>query len=242
MLRNKNKISGLVHVGANIGQEVPFYLEIINNNIYLFEPLSSAFQILKSKFSSYPNIKLFNFGLGDNNEEKELYVADENHGSSSSLLEPSLHKDYFPEIKFSNIERIKLKKFSELDSIQANLLVIDVQGFELQSLKGFENKLNDFDYIISEISRKSLYKSSVLVDELDIFLKENSFIRYKTSWVSNKPTGDAIYIKINNLSFLFIFLLKLKKIFIDSKVYLFLNFFKNRKKLIYILKSKLKKT
>ena len=69
LFKNKKHINGLIHVGANVGQEVPMYFEITNSNIYLFEPLDSAFEILKDKYGNLQNVKLYNFGLGNKNQE-----------------------------------------------------------------------------------------------------------------------------------------------------------------------------
>ena len=34
LFKNKKHINGLIHVGANVGQEVPMYFEITNSNIF----------------------------------------------------------------------------------------------------------------------------------------------------------------------------------------------------------------
>jgi hypothetical protein len=71
---------------------------------------------------------------------------------------------------------------------------MDVQGYELEVLKGGQEILNNIDYIITEVNRKELYKACVLVDELDSFLENYNMIRVETDWVGDS-WGDAFYIK-----------------------------------------------
>lgn len=240
LFKNKKHINGLIHVGANVGQEVPMYLEITNSNIYLFEPLDSAFEILKDKYGNLQNVKLYNFGLGNKNQEININVTQSNFGSSSSVLKPTGHKKYFPEINFETVESIKIKKYTDVPDIYANFLLIDVQGYELEVIKGFEDKLKNFKFIITEISRKEIYENGVLIYDLDKYLNSEGFLRIKTSWVSNKPTGDAVYINKKDLNPPLIFIYHLKSKFTLSKIYLFLNLFKNRKKLIFVIKEQIK--
>ena len=98
------------------------YFEITNSNIYLFEPLDSAFEILKDKYGNLQNVKLYNFGLGNKNQEININVTQSNFGSSSSVLKPTGHKKYFPEINFETVESIKIKKYTDVPDIYANFL------------------------------------------------------------------------------------------------------------------------
>jgi hypothetical protein len=79
-------------------------------------------------------------------------------------------------------------------------LNIDVQGYELEVLKGIRN-LDEIKYIKTEVNRKELYKNCVLVDDLDRYLAQYNFVRVKTIWWQlTVPWGDAIYINKNLLS------------------------------------------
>ena len=167
----RNDIRGIVQVGSNTGQEVELFIKYNIKKISLFEPLKDAFERLASN-PKFKNINLYNFALGNSNEEAKLNVADKNFGASSSILNPTLHNSLFPEIKFNQKEDILIKKFSSLGISGHNFMVIDTQGYELRVLEGFEEKLNDFTYIYTEISRKSLYENDVLVSDLDNFLKK----------------------------------------------------------------------
>ena len=238
---NQEKINGIIQVGANIGQELKI-LTKYSENIYLFEPLTEAFDLLTKNISQYSNIQIFKYALGEKSEIKKINISNENFSASSSLLEPSLHLDYFPEIKFDNFEEVKVKRFDEIDfKFNANFLILDVQGYELYVVKGFGEYIKNIDFIFTEVSTKELYKNSVLIVELDSILSDLGYVRTKTKIASNKPQGDALYIRAENLHFIKFYYYKFKSVIQISRLYLLLNFIKDYKKIIYLLKSFLKK-
>lgn len=237
----QQNIFGIIQVGANIGQELHI-LTSHSENVYLFEPLTEAFDILSNNISKYSDIKIFKLALGDKNEFKKINISNTNFGASSSLLEPSLHLDYFPEIKFDDFEEVEIKRFDEIDyNFKANFLILDVQGYELKVIKGFGDKLRNIDYIYTEFSTKELYKDTVLIGELELNLAELGYIRTKTRIASNKPQGDALFVKKEKYSSISLIYYKVKSFFQLSKIYMFFNLIRDYRKLIYLFKEFVKK-
>lgn len=243
VLKNNSKnITGVIQVGANIGQEIPI-LTKYTTNIYLFEPLTEAFNILKENISKHKKIKIFKFALGDKDEIKKINISNTNFSASSSFLKPSLHLELFPEIEFNNYEEVQIKRFDSIDSkFVANFLILDVQGFELNVVKGFGENIKNIDFIYTEVSIKELYENSVLIKDLDKELNKLGYIRTNTKLASNKPQGDAVYKKTQFFSNKQIKYYKIKSDFQLTKVYLLFNFLKDFKKIIYLIKRKIKNT
>lgn len=239
---NSKNITGIIQVGANIGQEIPILTKYAKN-IYLFEPLTEAFNTLKDNISKYKNIKIFKFALGEKDEMKKINISNTNFSASSSFLKPSLHLEYFPEIEFDSYEEVQIKRFDSIDSkFVANFLILDVQGFELNVIKGFGENIKNIDFIYTEVSIEELYENSVLIQELDIELNKLGFIRTNTKLASNKPQGDAVYKKSRFFSNTKIKYYKIKSNFQLTKVYLFFNFVKDFRKIIYLIKKQIKNT
>ena len=71
---------------------------------------------------------------------------------------------------------------------------MDVQGYELEVLRGAKKFLTSIDFIITEVNRANVYKGCALVEELDAFLLNYGFYRAETSW-EGVTWGDAFYIK-----------------------------------------------
>jgi len=236
----RQEINGIIQVGAHIGQQVNLFLEIENIDIHLFEPQKDPLEVLK-EYKKYSNIFIHEFGLGNTNEKLKLYRSDNKKGVSSSILKPKLHNKYFPEVKFNSHELIDVKKFSDLDNIHGNFLMIDVQGYELEVLKGFEEKIQNLDFIFTEISIKEFYEKNILVNDLDKFMNKKGFVRTNTFLYSNIPMGDALYINKKMFPKFKIIIYSLKSKFQISKIYRVFNFFSNKEKAIYSFKKYLKK-
>ena len=175
-------IKTIIDIGANEGQFIDKISKILPDvNIYSFEPLKDSFIKLKEKISDKKNITAFNFALGD--EEKENIINRNEYSPSSSLLElTDLHKNAFPITKKVKEESIYVKELdkiaNELEIKKKVMLKVDVQGYELNVLRGAENTIKDIDIILIETSFYELYKNQPLFNEIYIFLSDRGFNYY----------------------------------------------------------------
>lgn len=131
-------------VGANIGE---YSLEVIsifgkNVRLYCFEPSKKAFNSLKENLSGYPNIKLYNFGLGQKNEITTLFYSRQGSGLASIFKRRLNHFN----IQMEHREKIELRGLD--DFCKENLinhihfLKLDTEGNELQILQGARELIN----------------------------------------------------------------------------------------------------
>ena len=235
------EISGISHFGAHLGQEVDKYIENNIMNINLFEPQKQIYKKLYEEYSKHDCIKFFNFGLGSKNSHEILNVEKDNQGQSSSILNPALHLDFYPNINFEHNEKIEIRRYEDLNIQNVNFLNIDIQGYELEALKGSGNSLYNIDYIFIEINRDFLYENNPLVKDIDLFLSKYDFIRVESKWAStNLPFGDGFYIKRKYLTRKQIIFSQINiKLQNFNLYYLFIDPYRKIKKLIYNLKKKL---
>ena len=190
-------IKGVAHVGAHFGQEFNVYKQLGINNVIFFEPCASTFQKLKQNIADAAI--LVNTALGNMIGEIEMYTETFNSGQSSSLLKPLKHLAEFPLIEFNGREKVSITKLDTFlyHGDDYNFLNIDVQGYELEVLKGGAEYLNAIDYIVTEVNRDEVYKNCARIEEIDDFLKNYNFERVETVWFGgeNGQWGDAFYIK-----------------------------------------------
>jgi len=110
----------VVDAGANMGIFSIFVaMKHPNTTIYAFEPTPSTFEALKENVKYYPNIKIFNCGLG----EKE--------GMASIIITGGSGANYIGE----GGTPIEIKTIDGLN-IPANFIKMDVEGYEGNVLKG----------------------------------------------------------------------------------------------------------
>lgn len=191
-------ITGAITIGADEGQELPFYIENNIKNLVFFEPRPPAFKSLlekTKKLDSSFKVQSFNVGLGDTECIKPMYTA--GGGQASSFLKPKLHLEKHPNIVFRDNMVYDLP-IKTLDSYNLapyfNYMHLDVQGYELKVLKGGQKTLNNILALSTEVNIIELYESCVMLNELDTFLKNAGFKQAELC-VNDFGWGDALYLK-----------------------------------------------
>jgi FkbM family methyltransferase len=188
-------IKGIIHIGGHYGQEYDLY-RVLNVPVIFFEPLSNNYRILKDKVKNNDNVQTFQCALGNENKKILMNVETANNSQSSSILKPKKHLEQYPHITFDYTEEVHMFRLDdiEIEKENYNFLNIDVQGYELEVLKGSVDILKNIDYIISEVNRDEVYENCAKVEELDQFLNQFNFERNETNWMGG-IWGDAFYIK-----------------------------------------------
>lgn len=188
------KIKGLIHVGAHYGQEYEIYQKLGIANLIFFEPLEQNFKILKTHAGE--KAKLFQLALGNESKKVKMYVESANNGMSSSILKPQKHLEQYPQIVFDKEEIVEMVRLDDFLSEKENynFLTIDVQGYELEVLKGSSETLTNISGILTEVNRDELYSNCTRIEQLDDFLKKFNFYRVETNWEGG-TWGDAFYLK-----------------------------------------------
>ncbi|NJL77072.1 MAG: FkbM family methyltransferase [Saprospiraceae bacterium] len=169
----------VVQVGSHYGQEVKMFYDLGFRDMYLFEPNEAANDVCREKIAMFKdcNIKLVNIAIGNEIGEREMFVENANQGQSSSLLEPKLHLEKFPQIVFNSKETVQIKRLDDYfgENKKISLLYLDCQGFELEVLKGGLETLENVELIYTEVNFVELYKDCVLLPELEEYLFDKGF-------------------------------------------------------------------
>jgi FkbM family methyltransferase len=188
-------ISGVIHIGAHYGEEVSNYVNLGIKDIVLFEPLEKNFEVLKNNVSELnANITGYCVALGNKNQNVNMFLSS-NNLESSSVLKPKIHLDLHPEVVFSGEEMVEMKRLDDFSFNNYNFINLDVQGYEMEVLKGAEKTLEYVDYLYCEVNRNEVYEGNAYIEEIDNYLSNYNMRRVETSWWYDGPWGDALYIK-----------------------------------------------
>jgi len=200
------QLKGVLHIGGHHGQECTSYVQSGIKNICVFEPVPAHYQIIKENFSN-TNVKAFEVALGSERGTFEMNISDfvgneaeKYKGMSSSLLKPKKHLDQYKHITFNetiDVEVYTLDEFSTENDINPedyDFMNIDVQGYELEVLKGATKFIPHMKAIYTEVNRDEVYENCPMVEEIDQLLSEYGFRREHTSW-AGETWGDALYVK-----------------------------------------------
>jgi FkbM family methyltransferase len=192
------KVSGIIHVGAHYGQEWQEYQDYFGEvATHWFEPLPDVYKILKENLNNKPKTYFYNMALGSQTGQTQMYVSS-NEGQSSSILKPKTHQVNFPDINFDiqNPVRVSIQTLDNLDIRDANMLVLDTQGYELEVLRGAIDTLHRIEHFFTEFQTSELYEGSEsYLEKIDEFLEPYNLKREQT-WYAGGDWGDAYYRKV----------------------------------------------
>ena len=196
----KNDINSLIHVGGHIGQEVNFYKSLKLDKVIYFEPIKEFSDEISRKINKLRNFFLHQCALGNQNLNKLIYIADK--GKNDDTGSTSLLKPRESNITFSSSRIIEVKKYSSFNYSKIDLAILDTQGYELQVLEGFENKIFSFKFLIVEFSNFEGYLNQTIYKDLNKFLNLHNFslLAQKKKVLKVLPNnksgsvGDALYI------------------------------------------------
>jgi FkbM family methyltransferase len=191
-LQERN-IATVLDIGANIGQFAQFINKILPHaRIHSFEPLQDQYRQLEQLRQMIPLLQCYPFAVGSENNEMEIN-ANEFSASSSLLPMTELHTSAFPFTKHTAAQKVQVRTLdsmmTEIKPEKNIMLKIDVQGFELEVLKGSGSLLHLVDVILVETSFQELYRGQPLFNDIYQFLLSKNF--------SYHGSFDQIFMRMN---------------------------------------------
>jgi len=132
-----------IDVGAHVVYYSLLAAKKVGNNgkVFAFEPNNDNYKILiqNINLNKFNQIKYFKIGLSDHDGEAQFYINPYNDGGSS------LTKFTYQALELVTIKIAKLDTLmSDLTLNRIDLIKIDVEGHQMNTLKGMENTLREF--------------------------------------------------------------------------------------------------
>lgn len=169
----------IIDVGANSGQfskVASFHFP--NAIMHLFEPLPNLYPKIEKLFKGKQNISTYNLALG--NESGTIKFNQNEFGHISSVLNISSDNVHYPKGNELNQIDVEIKTLDSLSLFDGknkgtSLLKLDVQGYELEVLKGGEKTLTNLDYILIEANLEQLYVNQPSFTQVNNYLNSKGF-------------------------------------------------------------------
>ncbi|MGH8551045.1 MAG: FkbM family methyltransferase, partial [Methylococcales bacterium] len=191
-------ISGVIHVGANSGQERELYGEYDLEVVWI-EPDPDIYLQLQANLELFPRQRAYQYLVTDKDDATYTFHIANNDGASSSILELNLHKDVWPHVYYEktiSLEGITLTSLVKNERIEIDkydALIIDTQGSELLVLKGAESLLSRFKYIKTEVADFESYRGCPRVEDVESFLGQNGFQEFARNKFASRRGAGAYY-------------------------------------------------
>ena len=196
VLRQLDGCRSVVDIGANRGQfALAVRQSLPDATIFSFEPLPEPSAIFARVFADDSRARLFQSAIGTETGESIIHVS--GRDDSSSLLPiTSRQNQLFPGTGETGTMAITVGRLShylsETDIPGPALLKLDVQGYELQALKGCEDLLHCFEWVYAECSFVELYEGQALALEVINWLQEHGFNQAGKNNVCKDKSGQEI--------------------------------------------------
>ena len=177
----------VLDVGANLGGFAGnILLRAPLAEVHCFEPNQDVLPTLGKNAKRYgktrgkPRCIVNAAGVGAASETREFIVTGL-HAASSFLSVSQASRDGWPMADFSERRRetvqiVRIDDYLEQHGLVAvKLMKIDVQGYELEVLRGCGDRLRDIEYIVSEVQFRQLYEAAPLWHEIVDYAAEYGF-------------------------------------------------------------------
>jgi FkbM family methyltransferase len=184
--------SSLVHVGAHNAEELEQYTDAGWNQVTWIEAQPSRIQGLRERIPSHH--KLIQAAVW-HEEGIKLKLNIMTNTESTSLLKLGTHAIEHPTVTFVETVDVITETLKNIlrDERTPDLIALDIQGAELNAIRGFGERITDVKWVYCEVNSEELYEGCCLVSDLDNYLQRYGFKRSVTRWTSH-GWGDALYV------------------------------------------------
>jgi FkbM family methyltransferase len=181
-------------IGANVGYHTLNAGSILKDNglIYAFEPTAKTFKRLQDNIALNNlglNVKAMQIGLSDSNTTLTLNVSESNNDAYNSFADLK----HIKTTKQQQVQVYTLKDIVEQEKISVKdiaLIKIDVEGWEINVLRGMEDMFNNPDFnpcFLIEFTEENMFMAGYSCRELYKFLQNKGYY-----WNSYNPLSNSV--------------------------------------------------
>jgi len=192
------KVSGVIHVGANTGQERDTYKEFGLRVVWI-EPIPEVFETLRANLVGYSGQIAFQYLVTDQDNSEYIFHVANNDGASSSIFDFKMHKNIWPQVAYERVITLRSTTLTSLiqkervNAADYQALILDTQGTELLVLKGADAILGCFRFVKIEVADFESYEGCCQLRDIEQFLKPRGFHEFSRRKFAELPAGGNYY-------------------------------------------------
>lgn len=191
-------VPGVLHIGANTGQERNRYAAL-GLNVLWVEPIPAVFEVLRANIAAFPKQRACCSLLAAEDGKEYTFHISNNGGVSSSILDFAKHREIWPDVQFTDEIHLKATTLARLIDVEQidlrgyGALVLDTQGSELLVLKGAVPVLDRFRFVKTEVADFESYTGCCQLAELTEFMRRQGFALSRKAPFANTRDGAGTY-------------------------------------------------
>ena len=165
-----SEIRRIVDVGANVGQfaKMARYCWPVAF-IESFEPDAAAAAAFRREHCNDGRIALHEHALGADPGELTIHYGETSEQNSAFIETHGRQRGVF-QVQVLRLDDVVLR-----GDEGKQLLKLDVQGYEMQVLKGAEKTLKEVDFVLVELSLADTFEGGALIENVWAFLRQRGF-------------------------------------------------------------------
>jgi len=173
-------------VGAYEGEFAQICREVWPSSyIACFEPQEEA--AAKLRDDADQEMSVYNVLLGPRNEgEVSLHRA----GTASSVLDEHEESHPMSTHRMRTVDTIMSEDFKGQGP---DLIKLDVQGYELEVLRGGEDALDSASAVLAEVNLIDIHEGAPLLAEVVKWLAQRGFVAFDICGIHRRPLDDALW-------------------------------------------------
>ena len=186
---------GVLHVGAHNAEESEDYRTFQWGKVIWVEAQQDLINSILKKLDPAMNTAIHATVWSQSGIEMVFNVA--SNTQSSSLLNFGSHEADYPDITVTNSHKVITETLESVIPPDAkfDFINLDIQGVELQALKGLGKYFDQINWIYTEVNKEEVYKDCSKVKDIDEYLEGKGFKRIATRWIRGQGWGDALYVR-----------------------------------------------
>lgn len=180
MVKIKRLIPGESPVVIDGGSNQGEFIHLISQQyetptIHAFEPIPELASQLEKTYQDVEGIRIYQNAIGPTESLVDFNIA--NIVPASSILKSSeIGREHYGEgLEPKKIVKVLQKRMDQLIECDIDILKLDLQGYELEALKGSSKILKRVKLILIETEFVQIYRDQPLFSDIDLFLKEYGF-------------------------------------------------------------------
>lgn len=185
----------VIEAGAQFGEDTEWMSKLWpKGTIHAFEPSPLTYPAVEQLAEKFDNVFSYPLALADFNGEMAFYLC----GGASTLLPPAerFNEEYF-HVDLDHpifVRAARLEDWlAEQEISHVDFLWFDMEGNELNALKGAGARLKEVKMIYTEVNLQRFWEGCVLYPELKAWLKKQGF---EEIWSKLIPgwQGNALFL------------------------------------------------
>lgn len=184
----------VVHVGAHLGEEARFYARFGFSPVWWIEGNADVLPQLRKNVEPLGGVVV---GALVSDQSKTLTFHLASNGQSSSYYELGTHAREHPDVTYVGTRTLEATTLDDLVSAGrigalVTLLCMDVQGAELDVLRGSERLLEGVQACYLEVNTDDVYQGCAQEPEVTAWLGARGFTK-RIEKITAHSWGDCLY-------------------------------------------------